>query len=170
MAAWPSSAPRLVCASVRPASSAMSAPAQNALSPAPVTSSARASLAAAWSMARDRSSTSLNDSAFSACGRLRRMSANSPTRCSSMAMSMLLHGFAPAHRLRRDAPDSHPLLQLALQDLAARGEREGLQGDEVLGHVVFRQARRVQVVEQPLAADVLALAADDRDAHLLAEA
>src|SRR5512134_2635126 len=163
MAAWPSSAPRLVCARLRPASSAMSAPAQNAFSPAPVTSSARAPLAATASMARDRSSTSLNDSAFSACGRLRRMSANSSTRDSSMAMSWLLHGFAPAHRLRRDAPDSDPLLQLALEHLAARGEREGLQGDEIFGHVVLRQAYGVQVVEQGRAGDALALAADDRD-------
>jgi len=83
--AWPSSAPRFWSASGRPESSLMSAPAQNALAPAPVTSSARALLAATSSKARASSRISANDSALSASGRLRVMSANSSTRFSSIA-------------------------------------------------------------------------------------
>jgi hypothetical protein len=47
--AWPKSAPWRVATSERPISSLMSAPAQKALSPAPVTSKARASSRATWS-------------------------------------------------------------------------------------------------------------------------
>ena len=68
----------------------MSAPAQNALAPAPVTSSARASLAATSSNARESSRISANESALSASGRLRVTSANSSTRFSSTVMSIPL--------------------------------------------------------------------------------
>ena len=84
--ACPISAPCFCAVSGRPISSLMSAPAQNALAPAPVMSRARASLPATSSKARPRSAISANESAFSASGRFRVISANSSTRVSSIAM------------------------------------------------------------------------------------
>jgi hypothetical protein len=84
--AWPTSPPRFCSAIERPVSSLMSAPAQNALAPAPVMSSARASLTATWSSAREMSAISANDSALSAFGRFSVRTANSSMRVSSMLM------------------------------------------------------------------------------------
>ena len=61
-------------------------------------------------------------------------------------------------------------MQLALEDLAARGERKGLEREEELGHVVLGKPDRVQVIEHRLPAHALALAQDHREAGLLAEA
>src|SRR5687768_6295211 len=155
--ACPNSIPRLCSAIERPVSSLMSAPAQNALSPAPVMSSARASLYSTSSNARPRSAMSDNESALSAVGRLMVMSANSSRRVSSMAMLFLPF---PPHRLRRHAAALRPLDQLALEYLAARGHRKRVERDEIFRHVVLRQSGLVEVREQLHRFDARALARD----------
>ncbi len=89
--ACPISALCLCAASERPINSLMSAPAQNALVPAPVISSARASLAATSSITRPSSRINANDSALSASGRFSVISANSSTRVSSIVMVVATH-------------------------------------------------------------------------------
>src|SRR5688572_14130728 len=165
--ACPTSVLRFCSTSERPVSSLMSAPAQNALSPAPVMSSARASLFATSSSARPRSAMSAKESALSAVGRLSVMSANSSRRVSSMAISIRA---SPADRLGFHGAGLRQLDQLALEYLAACGHRKRIERDEVFRHVVLREPGLVEVREQLHAFDEGAIARNHREAHALAEA
>ena len=75
----------------------------------------------------------------------------------------------PAHRHRPDAARPRPFDELALQDLAARGQRVGGHRDEILGHVVARQPGSVQMRQQFLRLGAGALVKNDRQADLFAE-
>src|SRR5229473_2784635 len=166
---WPSIAPARCSTRVRPISSLMSAPAEKARSPAPMTSSARVSLLAIESSCRLKSSNSAKLSALSASGRSSVINANSSMRLMWIAMCSILLGLGPAHRQRRDAARFRPFDQFALQDLAARGQRIDGHRDEILRHVVARQPGLVQMRQQFMRRGAGALVKNDRQAHLLAE-
>src|SRR6266567_5860345 len=147
----------------------MSAPAEKARSPAPVTSSARASLSAIESSCRFRSPSRAKLSAFSASGRSSVINANSSMRLIWIAMCSTLLGPGPTHRQRRDAARFRPFDELAFQDLAARGQRIGGHRDEILRHVVARQPGLMQMRQQFVCLGAGPLVKYDRQAHLLAE-
>src|SRR5438034_2203661 len=148
---WPSIAPERCSTRLLPINSLMSAPAEKARSPAPVTRRARASLSAIESSCRFRSPSWAKLSAFNASGRSSVISANSSMRliwiaiCSTLPDRLAL---GPAHRHRCDATRFRPFDQFALQDLAARSQRIGGHRDEILRHVVARQPGLVQVRQQ----------------------
>src|ERR1700704_748445 len=120
----------------------MSAPAEKARSPAPVTKSARALLPAIESRMRLRSCSCPKLSAFNASGRSSVISAISSWWLKWIAIGHLLlwsGGAGPAHRLGPDLSRFRPFDELAFQDLAAGGQRIGFHRDEILRHVVARQ-------------------------------
>src|ERR1700730_1269852 len=150
----------------------MSAPAENARSPAPVTSSARDLSPPSASRLRLRSSSWPKLSAFRASGRSSVISAISSwwLRWIAIASSLLFSGgVGPAHRLRPDMARFRPFDELAFQDLAAGGQRIGCHRNEILRHVVARQPGLVEVPQQLVGAGARALVKDHRQAHLLAE-
>ena len=76
-----------------------------------------------------------------------------------------------AWRIRRgaDAAGAGPLRELALQNLAARGQRERVHDDVILGHVEFGQAHGMEMVEHRLAGGGFRRERHDREADLFAE-
>src|SRR5258708_25198214 len=166
---WPSIAPERCSTRLLPINSLMSAPAEKARSPAPVTRRARASLSAIESSCRFRSPSWAKLSAFSASGRSSVIKASSSMRLMWIAMCSTLLGLGPTHRYWRDAAQFRPFDQLALQDLAARGQRIGGHRDEILRHVIARQPGLVQVGQQFVCLGGGALVEDHREADLLAE-
>src|SRR5712691_4853510 len=166
---WPSIAPERCSTRLLPISSLMSAPAEKARSPAPVTRRARASLSAIESSCRFRSPRRAKLSALSASGRSSVINANSSMRRIWIAICSTLLGLGPAHRQRRDAARFRPFNQLALQDLAARGQRIFRHRDEILRHVIARQPGLVQMRQQFMCLRAGPLVKYDRQAHLLAE-
>src|SRR5216684_4343015 len=165
----PSRAPARCSTRLRPINSLMSAPAEKARSPAPVTRRARAPLSAIESSCRLKSCSSAKLSALSASGRSSVINASSSMRLIWIAMCSTLLGLGPAHRQRRDAARFGPFDELALQDLAARGQRIGGHRDEILRHVVARQPGFVQMRQQFVCLGAGSLVKYDRQAHLLAE-
>src|SRR6266849_890473 len=166
---WPSIALARCSTRVRPINSLMSAPAEKARSPAPVTRRARVSPLAIESSCRLKSSNSAKLSALSASGRSSVINASSSMRVIWIAMCSILLGLGPAHRQRRDAARFRPFNQLALQDLAARGQRIGGHRDEILRHVVARQPGLMEMGEQFAGLDAGALVENHRQTHLFAE-
>src|SRR5712692_10299775 len=166
---WPSIAPSRCSPRVRPINSLMSAPAEKARSPAPVTRRARVSPLAIESSCRLKSSNSAKLSALSASGRSSVINASSSMRVIWIAICSTLLGLGPAHRQRRDAARFRPFDQLALQDLAARGQRIFRHRDEILRHVIARQPGLVQMGQQFVCLRAGSLVKYDRQAHLLAE-
>src|SRR5260370_41385737 len=166
---WPSIAPDRCSTRLLPINSLMSAPAEKARSPAPVTRRARASLSAIESSCRFRSPNWAKLSAFNASGRSSVINANSSMRLMWIAMCSTLLGLGPAHRHRRDAARFRPFDQFALQDLAARGQRIDGHRDEILRHVVARQPGLVQMRQQFMRLGAGAVVKNDRQAPFLAE-
>src|SRR6202035_2228414 len=71
----------------------------------------------------------------------------------------------PADRLRPRAPVGDTIDDVALAHLAAGGERDLIELQEELGHVVFRQAGVVQMPENVLRARRLAGPEHHRETH-----
>src|SRR5579862_5491965 len=166
---WPSIAPARCSTRVRPINSLMSAPAEKARSPEPVTRSARVSPLAIESSCRLKSSNSAKLSAFNASGRSSVISANSSMRLTWIAICSTLPGLGPAHRYWRDAARFRPFDELALQDLAAGGQRIGDHPYEILRHVVARQSGLVEMRQEFIRLGGGAVVKNDREADLLAE-
>src|SRR5215831_5579030 len=116
---WPKAAPSRWARSDRPISSLMSAPTENARSPAPVTSSARASPAATWSTAAPRSRNNSKLSAFSTSARSSVMRASSSMRVRWIAIGS---ESCTGHLLRSAAQRSRMTRQLdTLRGIGQRG-------------------------------------------------
>src|SRR5271169_355003 len=136
----------------------MSAPAQKALSPVPVTSSARASPSATWSRAAPRSLSNSKFNEFNTSGRSSVTSASSSMRVTlrGIASSPRSPGWiGPTDRGRPNETLPRPGNELALQDFAAGREWKRLHRDEIFGHVVTRQPGAMQMGEQLLRFDAL---------------
>src|SRR6266567_664094 len=106
-------------------------------------------------------------SALSASGRSSVIKASSSMRLIWIAMCSTLLGLGPAYRQRRDAARFRPFDELALQYLAARGQRIFRHRDEILRHVIARQPGLVQMREQFVCLGAGPLMKYDRQTHLL---
>src|SRR5215510_1225845 len=126
----------------------MSAPAQNALLPAPVIMSARARDFATVAKASSISRKIATESALSASGRLSRSTAQSSRVVSSTDIRGSLSWLGSTDGLGQKLPALCHFDQFTLENLAAGGQRQLAQPDEIFRHVVLGEPLAAKMRDQ----------------------